>query len=207
MKLNNRIVVSQSNTAQYALYETLAARDWYRDVTRILTADSEPSMHRDLVLYFIKTQALLITPVAPHVADHIWTEVLSEKKSIQFARFPETSKPVDLSVLKAATYVRSTIKSIRDAELAIIKRSSKKGKGAVSTFDSTQPKSLTLYIAKEFPDWQAECIPLIQAAYDASSKTIDRSKLRQAVDEAGLSKDKRIMPFCVAFQVNKLLGP
>jgi len=42
-----------------------AARDKYREL--------EPAgMHCDLVLQFIENQALILSPVCPHITEHIW---------------------------------------------------------------------------------------------------------------------------------------
>jgi hypothetical protein len=41
-------------------------------------------MHKDLVLRFVETQALLITPIAPHWAEYIWQEVLGKVRVTSF---------------------------------------------------------------------------------------------------------------------------
>lgn len=52
-------------------FEMQACRDKYRELT------SNEGMHLDLVLKFIEIQALLMSPICPHVAEHIW--ILLEK--------------------------------------------------------------------------------------------------------------------------------
>lgn len=52
-------------------FELQASRDKYRELTLV------EGMHRDLVIRFIKVQALLLSPVCPHVAEHVW-ELLGE---------------------------------------------------------------------------------------------------------------------------------
>lgn len=51
-------------------YDFQSARDTYREATTSI------GMHKDLVLDFIKRQALMINPIAPHWAEYIWQEVL-----------------------------------------------------------------------------------------------------------------------------------
>jgi len=42
-----------------------AARDKYREL--------EPAgMHSDLVFQFIECQALILSPICPHITEHIW---------------------------------------------------------------------------------------------------------------------------------------
>jgi hypothetical protein len=51
------------------LFDFQNARNWYRDVTG-------GNMHRDLILRFIKAQARLIAPIAPHWSEYVWHDIL-----------------------------------------------------------------------------------------------------------------------------------
>lgn len=62
------------------LFEFQKARDTYREI-------SAGNMHLDLVFEFIERQALLMAPICPHVAEHIW-ELLGKKTSILKASWP-----------------------------------------------------------------------------------------------------------------------
>lgn len=48
-----------------AFFEFQAARDRYREM-------SSKGMHRDLVFKFIEVQVLLLSPICPHLCEHIW---------------------------------------------------------------------------------------------------------------------------------------
>lgn len=52
-------------------FEMLIARDQYREI-----CGGENKMKYELLMEFIKIQAILISPVCPHIADHIWTDIL-----------------------------------------------------------------------------------------------------------------------------------
>jgi len=54
-------------------YEFQAARDAYREATAAIGG-----MHKDLVLDWIKNQALMLTPIAPHWAEYVWQELLQQ---------------------------------------------------------------------------------------------------------------------------------
>ncbi|KAI9292380.1 leucine-tRNA ligase [Neoconidiobolus thromboides FSU 785] len=168
-------------------YELQIARDIYRE------ASIEEGMHYDLVMRFIEVQALLIAPFAPHYCEHLWGTILKKEESIQLASWPQISTPIDDSVLKSAEYLRKTIKKVRDQEITSQKKG-KKGKAAVA-FDPSKPKSLTLYIASTFPDWQEKVIGIQKQYYNESTKTFDDVALRQALTEAKLMADKKVMPF------------
>lgn len=178
-------------------YQLLAARDSYRDATA-----SEGGMHVDLVLRFIRVQALLITPVAPHVAEHLWSTILGETTSIQVAQFPKPTAPVDRICLESATYVRSTLKNVRDGELNFAK---KKAKGkSLGAYDPAKPKAVNVFVSKGFPEWQEAAVAMVKDAFDASTGTVDDAKLRADLASKGLGKDKKYNPFIASFKVSQL---
>jgi len=49
-----------------AFFELQAARDKYRELS------FAEGMHHDLVFRFIEVQALLMAPICPHVAEHVY---------------------------------------------------------------------------------------------------------------------------------------
>ncbi|GAA6057252.1 hypothetical protein JCM3770_003823 [Rhodotorula araucariae] len=174
---------------KFGFYQLLSARDLYQ-----LATASEGGMHVDLALRFIRVQALLLAPIAPHVAEHLWSTVLGESGSVQTARFPEVSAPVDRSTTDAAEYVRSKVKDIRDAELTFAKKKAK-GKGAApGGFDPAKPKACKIWVARTFPAWQEDAVAVVRAALSAEG-VVDDAKVKQQLVERGLIKDKRYMPF------------
>lgn len=155
-------------------------------------------MNVALVLRFIEVQALLLTPIAPHVAEYLWSTILEHHSSVQLAQFPKIDAPVDHAVLDSAVYTRSTIKEIRDGELAFAK---KKGKGKTVSFDPTKPKGVKIYVASGFPEWQEAAVAIVRRAFDEETKKVDDAKIREELAAKGLSKDKKYMPFIASFKV------
>ena len=100
---------------KYGFYELQSARDWYREVS------AESGMHKDLVLYWIRISALLATPVAPHFAEHIWSDILQEPKSIQWASWPTPEKPVDQTIIEAG--FDDLPRAVADTDPALIRTS------------------------------------------------------------------------------------
>ena len=74
------------------LFDFQRARDTYRELC------GGNNMHVDLVFQFIERQALLMAPICPHVAEHIW-ELLGKKESIVKASWPVPGD-VDKKLLK-----------------------------------------------------------------------------------------------------------
>lgn len=178
-------------------YQLLAARDAYRDATA-----ADGGMHVDLVMRFIRIQALLITPIAPHVAEHLWTGILGETTSIQSAQFPKSTGPINRVVLESGNYIRSTLKEIRDAELSFMK---KKAKGKTSGgYDPAKPKGVKVYVSKGFPEWQEQAVAMVKDAFDEKAGAVDEAKLRSELAAKGLAKDKKYNPFIASFKVSFL---
>ncbi|KAG6860497.1 hypothetical protein C0995_010483 [Termitomyces sp. Mi166 len=192
--------MNYKDAVKFGFYEFQSARDWYREVT------SDVGMHHDLVRYWINAAALIITPIAPHFAEHIHTTILQSPISIQLALWPTPAKPVDRTALEAGVYMRDTIKTIRDAEVSLLKMlqkaKGKKGPGgpAVAAFDPKLPKSVRIYVATAFPEWQDTCVQAVKDAYDEQMDKVDDAKVKVMLMERGLIKDKRAMPFVQAFK-------
>ncbi|KAI9024276.1 leucyl-tRNA synthetase [Phycomyces nitens] len=172
---------------KYGVFEFQAAKDTYQ------LACSDIGMHKDLVERYIEFQTLFLAPICPHWSEHLWTDILHKPTSVVDAPFPQPTAPVDEVVLASADYVRRTIKAVRDAELNLIKKK-KKGKAAEEDYKPNSPKSLKIYVATKFPEWQEDCIKVLRANYDASGK-FDDNKIRAELGAKGMLKNKKTMPF------------
>ncbi|TFK37610.1 hypothetical protein BDQ12DRAFT_736141 [Crucibulum laeve] len=203
-EVNDLINITQSHyeatnykdALKYGFYELQSVRDWYREVT------SDVGMHADLVMYWIRIAALLVTPVAPHFAEHLWSGILKQPQSIQLALWPTPLKPVDRNLIEAGNYMRGTIKTIRDAEASLLKMMSKaKGKKAPEhLFDPKKPKAVRIYVATAFPDWQDSCVQIVKESYAEEADKVDDARVKELLIENGLIKDKKAMPFIQAFK-------
>ena len=173
------------------------ARNEYRKATTgqgipVSDQDVFEGMHVYLIKRFAKVQALLLAPITPHWSESIWIDLLKESKSILKASWPE-SKPVDNSILAGAKYIQSVVSSIRSAEDAAAKKKNKKSK----TVAPTLPSLLTLFVAHTYPKWQEEALNILKKHFDGKEFAGEMD----AIKEAGLQKDKRVMPFIAALKV------
>jgi leucyl-tRNA synthetase len=163
-------------------------------------------MHQDLVLYWIRIASLLVTPIAPHFAEHIWSGVLQGPWSVQLASWPTPATPVDVTIIESGAYMRGTVKTIRDAEIsflkAMAKAKGKKGAQDQKLFDPTKPKAVRIYVATQFPEWQNQCVDTVKLCYIKDADKVDDTRVKQLLTEKGLIKDKRAMPFVQLFKVN-----
>ncbi|CAO3622167.1 unnamed protein product [Cunninghamella echinulata] len=176
------------DAVKYGVYEFQTARDNYQ------LACTDQGMHKDLVLSYIVNQTLLLSPICPHWAEYVWKDVLKKDGLVVDASFPTVSSPVDETLLASIVYVRKTIKAIRDTE-ANSQKKKKKGKADDITYNPNEPKSLKIFVASKFPEWQEECIAALKANYDAATGKFDDVKVRQELGAKGLLKNKKTMPF------------
>jgi leucyl-tRNA synthetase len=175
------------------------ARNWYRMIC--LIENGGPGMHRDLIFDWISTSALLVAPFTPHFSEHIWHDILGNESSVQSTRFPEPSKTIDFTALEQLDYMRSVVDKIRSAEALFSRKKGGKTKAAAPVYDPSKPKQVRIYVATEFPQWQKTCVQLVRETWHEASNTVDEGKLRSQLDAAGISKDKKAMPFCQIFKV------
>lgn len=188
---------------KFGFYDFQSIRDWYREVT------ADVGMHQDLVLYWIRMASLLVTPIAPHFAEHIWTGILQEPSSVQSASWPTPTTPVDAIIIESGAYMRGTVKTIRDAEISLLKAMAKakgkKGAQDQKSFDPTKPKAVRVYVATQFPEWQDQCVATVKQCYKKDEDRVDDGKVKELLTESGLIRDKRAMPFIQLFKVNQVL--
>lgn len=161
------------------LFDFQAARDYYRD-----SVTGNIGMHRDLVLRYIETQALLLAPIAPHFAEYLYRDLLGRPGLVQTTAFPRAPEPASKLVSDSLEYVRDISRAIREAEANVLKK--KKG----SDLDASKPAKLTLFVSDTFPEWQDGYIELVRELYEAHTLD-DNAAIRKRV-----GKDmKRAMPF------------
>ncbi|KAJ6149098.1 hypothetical protein N7471_000297 [Penicillium samsonianum] len=167
------------------LYDFTSSRDSYREACTAAGV----GMHGDTILRYIELQALMLAPITPHWAEHIWLQVLKKSESIHFAQFPAVPEPSP-ELTAAQNYVRGTASNIMGSEANFTKKLSK---GKAITFDPRKPKQLTIFVAKKFPNWQEKYIDLVRDSFDSLSLSFNDKELNGKVGKFG--EMKKAMPF------------
>ncbi|KJH53016.1 leucine--tRNA ligase [Dictyocaulus viviparus] len=168
---------------KHGFFEYQALRDMYRE----LCGGQDGGMNESLVFRFIETQALILSPICPHVSEHIW-QILGKNGFIVNAKWPETA-PVDEVLCKAADFMRDVMTDFR----ARLKNSmSAKKKNAFIA----PPSEAVIYVAKEFPTWQKTVLELLQK-HELNGTLPDNKTIAQLIgSESSLTKfAKKTMPF------------
>jgi leucyl-tRNA synthetase len=108
-------------------------------------------MHVDLVEYHANTQFLIVSPLCPHICEHVWS-LLGKKELIVNEKWPVFAA-VDHALLKEYEFILATIHEFRQKHHSMLK--SKKG------VVPSPPTKGMIYVASHYPPWQAEILKLL----------------------------------------------
>lgn len=159
-------------------------RDEYRQAISCgKTHDTNKLFHQDLMYRFVEVQALLIAPIAPHFAEHLWKELLGNTVSVHNSRFPVATKPVDIQLEMSSAFVVDALHLFRQN----IQKGMKKTK--------TKPTHGQVYVTTEYEQWQKDTIKFVHEIY-LKEGDIPKDLSKRVAADPEMKKDlKRIMGF------------
>jgi leucyl-tRNA synthetase len=130
--------------------------------------DRFEGMHIDVLLKFIAVQAIMVSPIVPHWSEWVWREALGNTTtSIHTALWPELpTTPEGAAYLEASQYIRRLCWNIRSGEDQASRKRAKKGIAAGMEDMSVGSRTLRLYVAADFPDWQIATVQVAKACFD-----------------------------------------
>ncbi|XP_067623331.1 leucine--tRNA ligase, cytoplasmic [Eurosta solidaginis] len=172
-------------------YELQLARDKYRELCGV------QGMHEELVLEFIRRQALLMAPVCPHVADYVWG-LLGNTQSIVQAHWPSVGEINEINI-KCSEYLMEAAHAFRLNLKTLLQVRGKGGKEkAVDPSSVVRPNSALIWVAKTYPPWQCCVLDTLHELYTQENGKFPENKIIAATlqRKEELKKfAKRVMPF------------
>jgi leucyl-tRNA synthetase len=174
-----------------AFFELQNARDRYRDVTSI---HGTIGMSWPVIERFMRVQALLILPLAPHFAEYVWREALQETQSIRYMRFPEAG-PVDESLLAASIYLQKLSHTLHTAFST--EQNPKKGKTTAA--EQVPIRGVEIFVATGYPLWQERAVAVLVEHYNTETSSfagddVIAKALKTLMKE---KPNKKLVPFAM----------
>ena len=146
-------------------------------------------MNETLLNKFVDVQTLLLCPICPHIAEEIW-EITGKTSFAVQAPFPQIEE-YDPILIESSEFLADTV---RDARLKLKDRlAPKKGKKEALEI----PTNCTIYVAKEYPAWQAACLAVLREGIEKDGVMYENNEIAKKMkSNADVKKYmKKVMPY------------
>ena len=183
---------------KFGFYDLQTARDEYR------LACGSAGMHKDLVWRFMDVQTRLITPICPHYAEYVWSDMFKKEGFAVKAGWPMVSRPKDLTLQRANKYLQDVIISLRKLlqKQSAPKKVKQGAKGAPPP-PVSKPSVALIFVAERYGGWQEECMKILQSKYHSSTHSFSPdSEILATLKSSAIGQQsdfKQIQKQCMPF--------
>jgi leucyl-tRNA synthetase len=179
-------------------YDLQTARDEYR------LACGSAGMHKDLIWRFMDVQTRLLTPICPHYAEHVWSEIFKQEGFAVKAGWPLAEAP-DFILQRANKYLQDVIVTVRKTlqKQAASKKVKQGAKGSTGVPVPSKPPSIALiFVAEKYGGWQEECMKILQNHYRSTRTFSPDAEIMADLKSSSVGRQadfKQIQKQCMPF--------
>jgi len=165
-------------------FEYQMAKDNYKQ----FCGSKDSALREDLIFRFIETQAIILSPICPHIAEKIW-KTIGKEGLIVNAKWPATD-PVDEILVKELDFLNKSVHEFRIRKEN--KFHPKKSKKEIHESVIEPKAKATIYVNEQHPEWKIQILKVIKELYDMNNGVFpDNRTIAQYLKEFG----KEAMPF------------
>jgi leucyl-tRNA synthetase len=137
-------------------------------------ATAGEALNLTLIDRWIEAQCIMLTPIAPHITEHIWRHLLGKTTSVYLAGWPH-AEPGNPVLIRVGSYLERVTKLFRSRKgLFLEPKKGSKGAAAAAPVDPKTAKIAgSIWVAKTFPTWQAQIIAILRGLYNPATKAIE----------------------------------
>ncbi|CAK9105361.1 Leucine--tRNA ligase (Leucyl-tRNA synthetase) (LeuRS) [Durusdinium trenchii] len=193
------------DVAKHGFYSIQGHRDSYRDAC----ARAGIPLNTNLVLKFLEVSAIIMSPIVSHVSEKVWADILKKPGFVCQASWP-TAPLVgtpDISVLRSADFLHSTVRAVR---VAITKELTNRKKKKLPNADEPI-KKVVINIETKFPEFQIKIVEFLRSSYDAAlpdkfPADIMKQLKKLATSEDSLKKNMKSVMQRASFIIAQVKG-
>eukprot|EP00026_Physarum_polycephalum_P008752 Phypoly_transcript_08852.p1 GENE.Phypoly_transcript_08852~~Phypoly_transcript_08852.p1 ORF type:complete len:478 (+),score=74.54 Phypoly_transcript_08852:135-1436(+) len=170
-------------------FELQSAKDHYRTVLET----QRIAFHRDLILRFMEVQAILLSPVCPHVAQQMW-KILGKEGFVAHSRWPQGGE-IDHVILSQNSFLEDVIYDFRN-KVTVYKKTKARAQSAKIT-------EATIYVSDTIPEWRKQALGYLESVYQNGKFPPTQEIVDRLQKDGGLAQHiPDIMPVIAHVQKN-----
>lgn len=150
-----------------------------------LNCDDE-QVHSEVTHRFYEVLSLLMMPLAPHFAEHMWQVVLGNTGYVVNQPFPKPTAPLDYSLVIANRIMMNVVKEIRSQKAKLAKK-----RGTID--------HVVVYTAAAFSEWQLKALEVLNRIYENNENTFPADLTKQIMASKPDWLTKELLPETLAF--------